>query len=132
MRFHGNFDVVSWATPNDHHQRDDILACKGLRLIESDNVNRYHWVTGKIVRTLSILNTIEVVTKADITVGNPSDWSIVPIGPEKRICSSFERILVYLYECIFIGLRICLSFSDFEVAIMDHLKLVPSRCYPEA
>lgn len=82
---------MSWVNPKDHH-RADILACKGLRLIKSANANIYHWVAAEIVGTLSILDTVDVVTKVVITVGNPLDLAILPVGMKERVYNSCEDV----------------------------------------
>lgn len=70
------------------------MACRGLRLIESDNSNIYHRVAAEIVETFSILNTAETAAKVGITIGNPSDWSILPTGSDERICNYFEGFFI--------------------------------------
>lgn len=77
------------------------MAHKGLRLIESANANKYHWVTTKIIETPSILNTVDVVTEANITVGNILDWDILLVGLNERVYISFEGFLIPLYKCFF-------------------------------
>lgn len=57
----------------------------GLWLIESDNDNRYHWVIAGMIGTHSLLNIIEVVTQANITVGNSPDCAIQLVGPNERV-----------------------------------------------
>lgn len=37
------YDVVSWINPGDHH-RADVLAHKGIQLVESSKTHIYHWV----------------------------------------------------------------------------------------
>lgn len=44
----------------------------------------------KIVGTSFVRNTVKVVSKANITVGNSLDWEILPIGPDERVCGSLE------------------------------------------
>lgn len=44
----------------------------------------------------------------------------------------FEGCLVSLLECLFTGLGIHYPFSDFMVAVMDHLKVSPSQLHPRA
>lgn len=85
----------------------------------------------KIVWTPSILNIVGDVTKAEITVDDPPDWVIIPIGPDERVCKSFEGCSVPLYECIFSMFEIRLSFSDFEMVVIDHLKIFPSQLHLE-
>lgn len=118
----GQHDVVSWVNHGDHH-RDNVLARKGLQLIESVNANRYHCVVVKTVGTFSILNIVEVVTQANFMVGNSPDWAILLIGLNEGVCGSFEGYLVPLYGCLFTRLGTCLPFSDFKMAMMNHLKV---------
>lgn len=115
---------MSWVSLGDHH-RADVLIRRGLRLIKSDNATIYHWMTSKIVGTPYVLNIMNAVTQANITISNPPDWEIPLVGPEMRVCSSFEGCLVPLYECLFIRLGIRFHFSDFEVVVIDHKKISP-------
>lgn len=98
------------------------MARKGLQLIESVNANRYHCVAVKIVGTFSILNIVEVVIQANFMVGNSPDWAILLIGLNEGACGSFEGYSVPLYGCLFTRLGMCLPFSDFKMAMMNHLK----------
>lgn len=79
-------NIVSWITASDHYKADE-LARRGLQLVKSTNTNRYHWLAVKAVGTPSILNTAEFIVNIDIMVGNPSNWSILLVGPKERICS---------------------------------------------
>lgn len=56
-----------------NHYKGDILARKEFQLIESANANRYQWVVAEVVWTRFLLNIIEVVTKADITIRDLSN-----------------------------------------------------------
>lgn len=80
------------------YYKADEVASKGLQLVEPNNTNRYHWVAAEVVGTLSILNNVEVITNVVITVDNPSDWSVLPVGLKERIYISFKGCLVPLYE----------------------------------
>lgn len=80
--------------------------------------------------TPSILSIVEAITSANIKVANPSSWSVFPVNLAERICNSFEECLVPLYEYLFTRLGICLPFLDFEVFVMDRLKVVPSQFHP--
>lgn len=73
-----------------------------------------------------------MLQKPYITIDNPLDWSILSVGLEKRICSSFEGCLVPMYECLVSMLGVRLPFSDFEVAFMYYLKVAPSHFHPRA
>lgn len=84
MECEGGQDNVSWVNLGNYH-RVDVLARKGIRLIEPNNMSRYHWVAAEIVRTPSILNTIEFITQSNITVRDSPDWVIFPIGSDERV-----------------------------------------------
>lgn len=79
---------MSWIIPNDHY-KDDVLACKGIQLLDMDNSNRYHRVAIEVVGTSFLLNTDEAIEKDNIIVGDPSDWLILPVDLEERIYISF-------------------------------------------
>lgn len=53
-----------------------------------------------MVGTPSVMNIEAAIYDADIMVGDPWDWPILPVGLEKRICISFDECLVFLYECM--------------------------------
>lgn len=63
------------------------------------NVNKYYLVAAEIIWTPSVLNTIDIVTEVDITVGNIPYLEIIPVGPNERVCNSFEGFLVPLSLC---------------------------------
>lgn len=77
-------------------------------------------MTTEIVKALCVLNTVEAITQANITVGDSLGWVILLVSPDERVCSSFEGYSILLYECLFIKLGVRPPFSNFEVAIMNH------------
>lgn len=85
----GQSNGISWIIPDDHFKAVE-LARRGLRLVESDNANKYHLVATEAVGTPSILNIVEAITNTDIMVTIPLDWFILLIKSMERICSSFE------------------------------------------
>lgn len=91
----GKSNDVSLINLGDYY-KSDVLAHNGFWIIESTNVNRYHWIAGEVVGTPSVLNIVEAITEVDITVGNPSDWLILPLSPGERIYHSFEGCSVPL------------------------------------
>lgn len=121
-------DAISWVNPRDHHI-NDVLARKGIRLIESANASRYHWVATKIVRSSSVLSTIEVVIQSNIIICDMADWAILLVGLDERVCIYFEGCSVPLYECLFTRLGVLLPLSDFEVVRVNHLKVSPSQLH---
>lgn len=63
---------MSWTSPGDH-LKDDEQVRRGLRLIESDNANKYHWMAAKVLGTPSTMNTTKAITNVDIIVDNSFD-----------------------------------------------------------
>lgn len=86
----------------------------------------------EIVVTPSVLNTTEGVTQANIIISDTSDWVIMPVCLDGKVCSSFDGCSVPMYEYLFTSLGMLLPFSDYEVAMMNHLKLAPSKLHPGA
>lgn len=83
----------------------------------------YDWVDTKIVGSSSVMRSEVVIDDAGIMVGDPLEWSILPVGPKERICSSFDDYVIPLYECLFTRIRLCLPFYSFEVVVLKHLKV---------
>lgn len=127
----GKTNVVSYIIPIGHFN-DDELAQRGLRSINSDNANRDHNVDTEVVWTPSSINIVEVITNVAIMVTNSYDWSVLPLGSTERICSSFEGCSVPLYECLFTKLRVRPPFFDFEVVVMNHLRVAPLQLHPRS
>lgn len=87
----------------------------------------------EIVGTSSILNIVEVVTHTNIIVGNSPNWEILLVGMDERVYNSFEGCSVPMYDCFFTGLGLHIPFSDFEVAVINHLKVPPpQQLHPRA
>lgn len=82
--------------------------------------------------TPSTLNIVMAITNVYIMVYNPLDWPILPVDLTETIYNSFEGCSVPLYVCLFIRLGACLPFSDFEVIVMNHLRVSPSQLHPGA
>lgn len=56
-------------------------------------------------------------------VGNPLEWSVLPVGLDKRICTSFNECAVPFYECQFKRIGQWLPFSIFELVVQKHLNI---------
>lgn len=76
--------------------------------------------------TLFDMYTEVAIDTASITITDPLDWSVLPVSLEKRISNSFDDYSVPFYEFPFTRIKLQLPFSDFEVAILTHLKVSPS------
>lgn len=87
-------------------------------------------MTVEIVGTPCVLNNVKAITYVDIRVGDFSDWAILPVGLDESVCNSFEGCSAPQYECLFTRLWVSLSFSNFEMAMMNHLKIFPSQLHP--
>lgn len=74
--------------------------------------------------TLFVLSTEATIDAARIVVRNSLEWSILLVGSKKRICSSFKDCMISLYECLFTRIELWLPFSDFEVVVLNHLKVI--------
>lgn len=61
-------------------------------------------VAAKIVEIPFVLNTSEVVSQVNIIIGDTSDWEILPVGLDDRVCNSFGGCLVPTYEFLFTSL----------------------------
>ena len=72
----------------------------------------YDWVDAKITSISSALSTKVALGDANIMVGDPSEWSVLPVLGEKRICKSFDDCMVPFYECLFTGIRLRLPFLN--------------------
>lgn len=64
-----------------------------------------------------------------IMVGDPLEWLTLPVGPKKRISSSFDNWVILHYKCLFIRIRLWLHLYDFNVFVLKHLKVSPSHLY---
>lgn len=82
-----------------------------------------------MVGTLFVLNTETTIGTVDIIVNDPSEWLVLPVDSEKRICNSFDVCLCPFYECLFTRVVMWLPLSKFEVVFVKHLKIVPSQIH---
>lgn len=73
--------------------------------------------------TPSIMNSEATIEVLGIVVGDPQDWSVLLVCLKKKICNSFDDCIIPLYEFLFTNIGLWLSFSDFEVSILKHLKV---------
>lgn len=72
-----------------------------MSLVESINVVKYTWVDGKVVGTPFVMNIKAAIGIDDITVGEPLDWLVLPMGLEKKICNFFDNYLVSFFGQLF-------------------------------
>jgi hypothetical protein len=74
-------------------------------------------------------NSSESLKGAHIKVGNDEsskDLEVVLVYPSSRICSPLAIGGIPMYEIFFTMMRVTLPFSDFEVNVLNHLKIGPS------
>lgn len=83
-----------------------------------------------MIGTMFVLNIDAVREAAGLVVGDPQDWSVFPMGQEKRIYNSFDKCAVPLYEFLFTRIGFRMPFSDFKVDVLKHLKAAPSQLHP--
>lgn len=57
-------------------------------------------------------------------------WLVFLMLKDKRMCNSFDDRMVHFNKCIFsrIGLRV--PFSEFELVVLNHLKISHSQFHP--
>lgn len=97
----GRLDLVSWITPNEH-SKIDHLTWKEFTLVDPTDAVKYSWVEAQVVGTLFILNTEATIEVADIMANDPQDWLVLLVGPDNRVCNSFDDCTAPLYKCMFI------------------------------
>lgn len=89
------------------------------------DASKYSWVESKILGTHSALNSLVVVREANIEVGSPSNWSILPTKSGKRICGNFKDCSIPFYKCLFTQINIWLPLYAFQVDVRRFLKVFP-------
>lgn len=88
MEHIGRPNVVSWLKCAILFKVND-LAQRSVTLVKLTDASKYNWIVAEVVRTLSIINTKVDIRVVVVTVGDPSDWSVIPVDLEKMICSYF-------------------------------------------
>lgn len=73
----------------------------------------------EIVGISSILNIVDAIIQDNITIGNSPNWVI------QEGMWIFRGLLGSLYECIFTRLGMHPPFFDFEMVVINHLKVSP-------
>lgn len=96
------------------------------------NVVKYGWMNAKNSGDPSVLNTEATIDAIDITIVGPWIGRFFLWFWKKMIGSSLYDCFVPFYKCMFIRIGLWLPFSDFEVAIVKHLKVAHSQLHPEA
>lgn len=95
------------------------------------DASEYRWANEKVLSTSSTFSIESILSDVEIMVGDPTEWSVLPMLGEKRICSSFDDCMIPFSECLFtrIGLRLPFYPSKFEVFFLKNLKVVRSQLY---
>jgi hypothetical protein len=68
-------------------------------------------------------------------IGDPGRdlWDIAILAKQRRICHALkERGVFTMYQIAFEEFGYRMPFSDFEVAVFDHLHLAPSQLHPNS
>ena len=97
-----------------------------LDLRDRSDVVEYDWVDTKIVYNSYFLSNEDVIDAARTMVGDPSEWSALPVGSEKRICISFDDCVIPLYDFLFSRIGMRFPFCDFRVVVLKYLNVAPS------
>lgn len=85
------------------------------------------WIDTIITCISYALSTEAAINVVGILVCDFLEWPTHLVGPEKRICIYFDDCVITLYKCLFTRIRMWLSFSDFELSVLKHLKVIPSQ-----
>lgn len=110
--------IVGW-------KPSDTKVLEYLNLRRRSNMSMYDWVYAKIASISLAFNSEADLDNASILVNDPSEWSILPVPREKRICTSFYDSMIPRYECLFARIWLWLLFSKFGLAILINLKISP-------
>lgn len=76
------------------------------------------------------MSTKATLKDANIVVGGPLEWLVLPVSGEKRLCSYFDDRMVPFHECMFTRIGLRWPFSEFEVVVLKHFKVAPSQLHP--
>lgn len=65
-----------------------------------------------------------------LEVGSSSDWKILVVHMDNRVCHAFKGYPVPFYSCIFYKLVVRLPLTTFEKGVLDHLRVPSSQLHP--
>lgn len=74
-----------------------------------------------------VFNNAQSLEGSYLNMGLSFGWFVFHIPPNKRVCSSFDGCLVPVYECLFSTLGFRIPFNDFEVDVLNHLRIPNSH-----
>lgn len=83
----------------------------------------------KIVYNSYFLNNEDVIDVVRTMVGDPSEWSDLLVGVEKRIYISFDDCVIPLYDFLFSRIGMRFPFCDFRVVVLKYLNVAPSQIH---
>lgn len=63
-------------------------------------------------------------------VGVSSDWQVMLFINDRCIYSGFEMCRFPMYKCLFSRMRVNITFNNFEVEVLNHLKISLSQLRP--
>lgn len=46
---------------------------------------------------------------------------------DKRIFSEYDKCTILFYECTFSILRVCFTFNNFKIEVLNHMMIAPSQ-----
>lgn len=92
------------------------------------SLSSFGWMWNR-QRQLLFLVVFKVQRGPIWTWGNPLIGPFLISSPTKRLCSSFDGCLVPFHEFLFSRLRFRLPFNDFEVEVLNHLRITPSQLH---
>lgn len=64
-----------------------------------------------------------------IDVGPSSHYRVFPPNGDKRICSDYDICIIPFHEYLFSLMGFCLPFTNFNISVMNHLMISPSKLY---
>ena len=91
---------------------------------ESPEVPGQEWIAPK---PRNIRSVFAAYPQGTFTAfGNASDWKVHFPDEDDRVCSEFRLDRFCVYEYLFKDMGLRLPFTEFQMAVLDHLDLAPT------
>ncbi|KAI5412499.1 hypothetical protein KIW84_057245 [Lathyrus oleraceus] len=88
------------------------------------------WESFIFSSTVSVFTKEGNLDRAFFDIGQLSLWGLTIPDDEDKICNEYDYYIIPLYEYLFSFLGVCLSFTTFEVGVLNYLMVAPSQLHP--
>ncbi|MCI38837.1 hypothetical protein A2U01_0060066, partial [Trifolium medium] len=99
-----------------------------MEIVLPSNAENFYWVLKDVLGVPSRYTTAVPLQNAGIVVSQSNSRGVLPINGDGRLCSRYEGCCgIPMFEILFKTMHVQFPLTDFEVEVLNHLRIAPSQ-----